>query len=105
LGRALSSKKPPTPPARKRSYADDVYDFIMTSNKELYHRQCLLETKLEACHSQMRAFLITAFRDFALDACDFYAMHKMPNYNALDTGHVYTLQTILADAYLEGKRR
>jgi hypothetical protein len=105
VGQRIVIEETPAQPERKRSYADDVYDFLMTSNKELYHRQCLVETKLEACHSQTRAFIVAAFRDFARDACDFYVMQKMPNYNVLDTGSVYTLQTILADAYLEGKRR
>ena len=95
----------PAQPERKRSYADDVYDYLMMSNKTLYDCQRLVETKLGAMRPQTRASLITLFEELARDACDFYTIAKMPNYNALDTGHVYTLQTILADAYLEGKRR
>lgn len=95
----------PTKPERQRSYADDVYDYIMTGHKELYHRQCLLESKLDSCEFKTEPFLMPAFRDLARDACDFYTWDKMPNCNALDTGHVYTLQTILVAAFLEGKRR
>jgi hypothetical protein len=110
-GQRLTEVPAVQPPkaARYRDYADDVYDYILTGSNELYGRQRLLEANLDAKLAQYkletRPYVISAFRDFARDACDFYIIDKMPNCNALTTGHVYTLQTILVDAYLAGDRR
>lgn len=100
----VPAQAPAQAPVKPRTLVDEVYDYLMTSNKELYHKQCLLEAQLDT-ETHTLPGLLGCYRALAAETLDKYARAGMPGWELMSAATQRDLQTRLAQAYNDGARR
>ena len=110
-GQRLVIEETPTETTRTQlpSVDDDLvgclYNYLMTSSKELYHKHALLESELGMLTLATREGLLGRFRNLACATTDAYAKDCMYDWKRMNTHTLRMLQERLTDAYLAGTRR